>query len=196
MKWRNTFPAFAYKKYRREWKKLNVFPKYLKGDIQMEATLKMVNNVEELDVAQIMSVDAAREAADKIEAAMSADPEINAMIESTKSVEDVFAVVKKFIDITLDEFKVVFQKTVDWFTQDKAVVADEMLDSVSGGGFWGNLWDKIKKPVVAIGIIVASTAAGAGLGAAVGGFLGAPVGAVGGLVVGIIAGVRTACSMK
>ncbi len=162
----------------------------------MEATLKMVNTVEEIDVAQIMSVDTAKEAADKLEEVLTSDPEMNAMIESTKSVEDVFDVVKRFIKITLDEFKVVFQKTVDWFTKEKAEIPDEMLDSVSGGGFWSNLWDKIKKPVVAIGIIASCTAAGLGVGAAFGGFIGAPVGGVVGLVVGIIAGVRTACSMK
>lgn len=162
----------------------------------MEATLKMVNTVEEIDVAQIMAVDKAKEAAEKLEEIMAADPEISSMIDASKSVEDVFDVVKKFINITINEFKVVFQKTVDWFNKDKAVVPDEMLDSVAGGGFWGNLWDKIKKPVVAVGIIVSCTAAGIGLGAAFGGFLGAPVGGVVGLVVGIIAGVRTACDMK
>ncbi len=161
----------------------------------MEEAVKMVNSVEEIDVAKVMAVESAKEAAKKLEAAMEADPEINGLMEAAETVEDMFVVAKKFITITLEQFKVVCQKTLDFFKQDKAIVGDEMLDSVSGGG-WSEFWNKVKKPLAAIGIIVACTAVGIAAGAALGGFLGAPIGGVAGFAGGIIWGVNVACNMK
>ena len=143
----------------------------------------MEMTVENVKIADLMALEGAEEATKKIEEILAADEEVSALAGAAKSVEDAFAAVKKYIQLTLDEFKVVFQKAVDYFRDDKEVIGDEVLDCVSGGGFWSNLWDKVKKPLLAVTVFTCCVAGGALAGCAAGlpGMIaGAVMGAVGG----------------
>ncbi len=144
----------------------------------------MEMTVENVNVAEVMADEKAREAAEKLEAALEANPEDNALMEAAQSAEDMYQVAKKYISIKLEEFKVLFQKTVDYFKQDKVALQDEVLDSVAGGWSLSNFWNTYKKKIIAVAIVVGTTAAGIAIGAAVGGLGGALLGGAIGFAAG------------
>ena len=148
----------------------------------MEAVVKPV---EEVNVAELMAKDGAEEAAKKIEELLTVDPEVSALMEVAETVEGAYAAVKKYINLKLEEFKVIFQKAVDYFKEGKEVLDDEVLSAVAGGFSWGDLWNKVKKPLMAVAVFASFVAGGAIIGADVAG----PVGAVVGGVIGAVAGV-------
>lgn len=155
----------------------------------MEAAVK---SLEEIDVAKIMARDGAEEAAKKVEEIMAADPKVNALMEAAQTAEDAYQAVKTFLKVKWEDFKIVFQKTVDYFKEDKLALDDEVLNSVSGGG-WSEFWNKIKKPLTAVAVVAFMAVCGAVIGFDVAGPIGAAVGAVVGTVAGIgVAGMAIA----
>ncbi len=155
----------------------------------MEAAVK---SLEEIDVAKIMARDGAEEAAKKVEEIMAADPKVNALMEAAQTAEDAYQAVKTFLKVKWEDFKIVFQKTVDYFKEDKLALDDEVLNSVSGGG-WSEFWNKIKKPLTAVAVVAFMAVCGAVIGFDVAGPIGAAVGAVVGTVAGIgVAGIAIA----
>ncbi len=155
----------------------------------MEAAVK---SLEEIDVAKIMARDGAEEAAKKVEEIMAADPKVNALMEAAQTAEDAYQAVKTFLKVKWEDFKIVFQKTMDYFKEDKLALDDEVLNSVSGGG-WSEFWNKIKKPLTAVAVVAFMAVCGAVIGFDVAGPIGAAVGAVVGTVAGIgVAGIAIA----
>ncbi len=148
----------------------------------MEAAVK---SFEEIDVAQVMAQDGAEEAAKKVEEIMSADPKVGALMEAAKTVEDAYEAVKTFLKVKWEEFKVVFQKTVDYFKEDKMALDDEVLNSVAGGS-WGNFWEKCKKALAAVTVVACIAGGAAIIGFDVAGPIGAAIGAVVGAAVATV----------
>ncbi len=143
--------------------------------------------VENVSVAKVMANEKAQEAAEKLRAAMEANPEDNALMEAAQNAEDMYAVAKKYVKMKLEEFKVLFQKAVDYFKEDKVQLKDEMLDSVAGGWSFSSFWNDYKKQIVACVVCVGCIVAGAAIGAATFGIGGALAGAVIGFGVGGVA---------
>lgn len=152
----------------------------------------MEMTVENVSIADLMAKKGAEEATKKIEEVLTADKEVNALIEAAQTVEDAYDAVKRCLNLTLEEFKIIFQKTVDYFKEDKEVIGDEVLNSVSGGGFWGDAWNYIKKPLLAVAVFAGCMVAGVAIGAATGGVVGAGVGALAGFTVGIVSAIKIA----
>ncbi len=117
---------------------------------------------------------------------------LNALMEAAQTAEDAYQAVKTFLKVKWEDFKIVFQKTMDYFKEDKLALDDEVLNSVSGGG-WSEFWNKIKKPLTAVAVVAFMAVCGAVIGFDVAGPIGAAVGAVVGTVAGIgVAGMAIA----
>ncbi len=143
--------------------------------------------VENINVAEMYTVPGADRSVEKIKNLIDADPEASALIETAETVEDVFAIVKKFAKVTLEQLKVIFEKTVDYFKESKAVLADELLDNVVGGGLF-DWWKKNRRDIVGWACFGACVLGGIIIGACTGGIGGAVVGAIGGGLAGATVG--------
>ncbi len=150
--------------------------------------------VENVNVADILGTADAMQRVEKVKEAISADAEVSALVKAAETVEDVYEIVKRFAKVTLEEMKVLFQKTVDYFKETKAALSDEVLENISGGGIvdW---WNRHKKDIICGAIIVGCVVGGIALGACTGGLGGAVLGACAGLVVGAFAGSMVAAGM-
>ncbi len=143
--------------------------------------------VESIQVVDILKSDGAEEKVEKVKAALEADPEVSLLLKTVETAEDVFEIVKRYSKATLEQVKEIFQKTVDYYKETKAVVSDEVLDNVVGGSF-SSWWNEWKGAIVGGVVFVACVAAGIGIGAACGGYTGAVIGAIVGMATGIVAG--------
>ncbi len=144
--------------------------------------------VENVNVAEILGTADAMQRVEKVKEAITADPEVGALVKAAQSVEDVFAIVKKFAKVTLEEMKVLFQKTVDYFKETKAALSDDVLDYVSGGWSLSQWWKERKADIIGGVVFVACIVGGAVIGACTGGLGGAVLGACVGLLAGAVAG--------
>ncbi len=143
--------------------------------------------VENVDVAKMLSVEGADKSVDDMVAAMEENPAVKKLMDAAETLEDMYHVVKEYLAIKLEDFKVLFDKTVDYFKETKAALSDDVLDNVVGGGFW-NFVAKWKKQLLASTILVGAVVEGALIGAAIGGGPGAVCGAFVGLMVGVLGG--------
>lgn len=135
-----------------------------------------------------MSRPGAREEVERLTAVMEADPEASVLMNAIHSLEDAYAFVKRYAEISFESFKEVFTDAVNYFKEDKAVLQDEVLDNVVGGFSWSSLWNnKIVKYAVAVTVVAASMAAGFVVGAAAGAIVG-PTGSVVGGITGFVGG--------
>ncbi len=146
-----------------------------------------VLTVENVNVAKMLSVEGAEKSVNDMVAAMEANPVVEKMLEAAQSVEDMYHVVKEYLAMKLEDFKVLFDKTVDYFKETKAALTDDVLDNVVGGGFW-DFVSRWKKQIVASTVLIGSVVEGALIGAAIGGPAGAACGAFVGLFVGALGG--------
>ncbi len=153
-------------------------------------------DVNAVNVAEILEKEESKNQVKALQAAFEANPTALQVLEAAQSVEDAYHIAKNFVTLKLEEFKVLFDKTVEYFKSEKAVLNDEVLDTVSGGWSFSDLWNKYKKVIVAASIFVACMATGAVIGAAVGGFAGLVMGAYAGAAVGAFAGVGAAAAME
>ncbi len=143
--------------------------------------------IENINVAEILGSEKAELAMQEVEQAINADPEASALMKAAQTVEDVYEIVKRYAKATLEQVKYIFNETVDYFKEAKAVLADEVLDNVVGGGFLS--WWKENKAKVIFGVVaVACTVAGLAIGAATFGLGGAVVGLGVGAIVGLVGG--------
>lgn len=152
-------------------------------------------DVEHVNVAEILGREDAQAEEKKFEAALAENPAAMKVFEAVKSVEDAYEIAKKFVQIKLEEFKVLFEKTVNYFKDTKTALDDETLDCVSGGwgfSFLSDFWNEHKFGIVFGSILVAGVVVGAIAGAATGGVFGAVIGACAGGVVGAFIGMATA----
>lgn len=151
--------------------------------------------VENIDVAGTLAREGVKEKVAQVKEILESVPEVNAMMKAAETVEDVYEIVKNFSTATLEQVKVIFEKTVDYYRQAKAALTDEVLDNVVGGWSFSEFWSDNKGFVVGAAVFVASVAIGATAGACVAGPLGAAAGALGGIfagvMLGVIAGVAT-----
>ncbi len=143
--------------------------------------------VENINVAEVFGTEDAMERVEKVKAALTADPEVGALVKAAQTVEDVFEIVKKFAKVTLDQTKVLFKKIVDYFKENKAELSDETLENVVGGSF-SDWWNKKKADIIGGIVFAACLVGGVVIGACVGGPAGAVVGAAAGFVIGATAG--------
>lgn len=148
-----------------------------------------VLTAQNVDVAKFMHVEGMQAEVDKVQVALEENPVTQKLMEAAQTVEDVFQIVKEFAKTTLEDFKLIWDKTLDYFKNEKAELSDEVMDSVVGGWSFSSFWNKFKKPIIAAGIVVACVAGGIAAGAWAGP-VGIAAGIAGGLVVG---GIAAAC---
>ncbi len=139
---------------------------------------------ENVDIAKVMSADGAAEALAKVEELIDANPVSKKLLEAAQTMEDAYLVFKDYVEMKWKDFKIVFQKTVDYFREPKATLPDEMLDGVAGGG-WSDFWNKYKHQIIRTSIIVGCIAGGIALGALTGGAAGAVVFGLTGAMIGV-----------
>ncbi len=144
--------------------------------------------VENINVAAIMGTEGMTENMEKVKAAFEADQEVGPLMRAAQSIEDVYEIVKKFSTATLEQVKVILQKTVDYLYQDKAELSDETLDCVAGGWFLTDWWKQNKGDCIMLVSVIACVAVGTVVGACYGGVGGAIAGASTGAVVGGVIG--------
>ncbi len=152
-------------------------------------------HVEDVNVAEILEQEEAKSQVQEILAAFEANPAAMKVLEAAQSAADVFEIVKKFAKLKWEEFKVLFDKTVQYFREDKAKLDDETLEQVSGGSL-SSWWNKWKKDIICSVIFFGCLAVGAVAGACLGGFYGGLLGFAAGAVVGTIASVSVAKAME
>lgn len=141
--------------------------------------------MENVNVAEIMEQAEAKASVEKLQAAMEANPVVNQLLEAAETVEDMYQVAKEYITIKFEEFKVLIDKTVDYFKGPKVQLDDDVMDCVVGGNWFADFWNKHKKTIVTVAIVAGFVA----VGAVAGGFLGvAALGGVGGAIAGAVAG--------
>ena len=144
--------------------------------------------VENVDVAGILASDGIQEKVEQVKELMESVPEVNVLMKAAETVEDVYEIVKKFSTATFEQVKVIFEKTVTYYKETKAVLTDEVLDNVVGGWSLSKWWNDYKGFIVGASVFVASVAVGAVAGFCVAGPLGAAAGALGGICAGAILG--------
>ncbi len=137
----------------------------------------MANTItaENVDVAKVMALSEAQEAMDKVGELIDANPVSKALLAAAKSVEDAYQVFKDYVEMKFEDFRVIFEKTANYFKGTKAELPDEVMDSVVGGGWWSDLWNSHKEKIIRAAIIVGCIAGGIALGALTGGAGGAVV---------------------
>ncbi len=121
-----------------------------------------------VNVAEMMSIAENKAFVANFEAALEKDTEAVALMEKSNSVEDMFTVASKYFQIKLEDFKEAYHKAVDYLTQPKAKLDDDIMDCVAGGGI-GDWFKKHWKTVVAVAVGVVGVAVGVltcGVGAA------------------------------
>lgn len=145
-----------------------------------------VLTAQNVDVAKFMHVEGMQAEVDKVQVALEENPVTKKLIEAAKTMEDVFQIVKEYVQVKLEDFKTIWEKTLDYFKSEKAALPDEVMDSVVGGWSFSSFWERFKRPIIAVGIVVAGAAGGAVAGSWAGP-VGVAVGAAVGLVVGGVA---------
>lgn len=132
-------------------------------------------------VAEIATNEKAMEGVKQMEDFLTADPEVNALLEAAEDIKGAFNAVKKFVTVKFEVFENYCREAMDYFKEDKVALQDEMLDCVAGGFSWSAMWKKVAAVTICAVI-------GAGLGALAGAGTAGPVGAIVGAVAGAIGG--------
>ncbi len=144
--------------------------------------------VANVDVAKVMGVEGVGDAVHKIVAVLEENPAVKALMDAAETVEDMYAAAKEYVQMKLEDFKVLWDKTAAYFKESKAALPDEVMDTVVGGWSISGFFNKWKKEIVATVIAVGCTVGGA----IAGGLLAGPVGVVAGAVVGAGVGITMA----
>ena len=147
--------------------------------------MEKVLTVENVSVEKAVNYEGAKEALDKIWEMVEANPVSMKLLEAAQTVEDMYEIAKEYVAIKFSDFKVLFDKTVDYFKEPKTALSDEVMDSVVGGWSISGFFNKWKKEIIATTIAVGCTVAGIAIGAVLGGWVGAAAGAVAGAAVGL-----------
>ncbi len=147
--------------------------------------MEKVLTVENISVEKAVNYAGAKEALDKIWELIEANPVSMKLLEAAETVEDMYEIAREYVAMKLEDFKVLFDKTLDYFKEPKAALSDEVMDAVVGGG-WSEWWNKKKHAVLRTAIFVGCIVAGAAIGAATGGAAGAIVFGLVGVGVGYL----------
>ena len=115
-----------------------------------------------------------------VQSKMEENAEVNALMEKAASLEDLFEVAKKYVTMKFEAFKAICHDAFAYFgKEDKVALSDETMEAVVGGGWFGNLWNKCKKAVVAVAVGVTAAVVVGGIVAAGVVTCGAALGALG-----------------
>ncbi len=142
-------------------------------------------------MAEAMTIDEVMENAEiktgmsDLTSAMEQNPVMMKLVEAAETVEDLYQITKKFVKVAFDDFKKVFVQVANYFSSDKTVLADEMLDGVVGGWSLSGWFKKAANKIACVAGCVAGIGAfvgGIALGGAIAVF-GGPVGVVGGIAI-------------
>ena len=123
---------------------------------------------ENINVAEIMSHEDNQTAVAQLQAAIESNPAVSQMMEAAQSVEEMYQAIKDYISLKLDDFKVLFNKTVDFFKGSKVQLEDDMMECVGGGWSFSSFWNKYKKTICAVAVVAGMAIVGAAAGAVVG----------------------------
>ena len=134
--------------------------------------------VEELNVAEAMGREGMSETTGKLLSAIEENPVVSKLLNAAETIEDAYDVVKNYVVLKFEDFKVLFNKTMDYFKESKMALDDKVLDNVAGGGWFSDIWNKYKKEIVCAVIVIGCTAVGA---------LAGPYGTAAGLAIGVAA---------
>ncbi len=147
-------------------------------------------DLEKVNVAEILNQEEAKQQVEEIATALEANPAAMKALNAVETVEDAYQMIKKIVKIKLEQFKVLFNKTVDYFKESKVALEDETLEYVAGGSLYS--WFTEHKRAIVFGafVVVGALCAfsfaigtcGIGLAALAG-----CAGGIGGAVVGAIA---------
>ncbi len=149
------------------------------------------------NVALVMKDRTAAAEIRNLQAYMEADTVVNKLMEAAETVEDMYEVAKRYIQIKFEDFRQAFNEAMDYLKGSKVELDDDIMECVAGGFSWGGLWNTLKKVAVAVAVgavvvgacVVTGGVAGAVLGATVGAIAGTGVAA--GATTGIIGGMIT-----
>ena len=125
--------------------------------------------MQDVNVADVMSHAENREFIEKMEAALAQDAEAAAIMEKSNSVEDMFKVVSRYFKLKFEDFKEAYNKAVNYFTEPKTQLDDDVMDNIVGGGicdWFKKNWKTIASVAVTVAIVgvgVAMCATGVGL---------------------------------
>ncbi len=156
--------------------------------------MENVLTAQNVSVAKFMQVEGTTELIEKVDAALDSNPVTRKLMEAAQTVEDVYQIAKKYLEIKLEDFKIIFEKTVKYFKEEKTELPDEVMDTVVGGSFgdWLNKW---KRNIITAAIAVGCTVVGAVTGACLGGGPGALALGLIGFGVGVgVAGAYNICT--
>ncbi len=132
-------------------------------------------DVEKVNVAEILEREDVKAQEKELLSAFEANPEAAKVLDAVKTAEDAYELIKNALKITLKDFKVLFEKTVDYFKSDKTALDDDTLECVAGGSSW---WDKYKKVIVLGSLVATGVVLGVVVGAVTFGLGAAVVGGV------------------
>ena len=132
------------------------------------------------NVALVMKDRAAAAEIRNLQAYMEADPVVNRMMDAAETVEDMYEVAKRYIQIKFEDFRQAFNEAMDYLKGSKVELDDDVMECVAGGFSWGGLWNTLKKVAVAVAVGVAVVGACVVTGGVAGAVLGATVGAIAG----------------
>ena len=148
-----------------------------------------------LTFSDMMANETVHQKMDTLVEAMEKDPVMMKLAEAAQTVEDMYEITKSFIQVTFEDFKKVFHQVADYFSSDKAVLSDDILDDVVGGwslsSWFGSAAEKIKCVAGCVGG-AALMLAGIGLGMTLC-IIGGPVGVGAGITVaaaGLVGGAQ------
>ncbi len=125
-----------------------------------------------LDVKALLADENVKAEMAKCEAVLAADPMLDQLAEAARSIEEMYEVAKHFVVTEFKNFCQVFEDVMEFYSEPKAALADELLDNVAGGAFNWSTFGKLTL-CAAIGFLIAG-----------------PVGALAGLGIGKVAWVK------
>ncbi len=133
---------------------------------------------EAMTVNEFMENEEIKQGMDNLVAAMEKDAATMKLAEAAETVEDLYQITKRFVQMTFEDFKKVFRLVADYFTADKTEIADEILDDVVGGWSLSGWFKKNANKLACVAGCIASVGAIVG-GLALGGAMivfGGPIG--------------------
>ena len=125
-------------------------------------------DMNQVDMEKMLSTEDAKAGVAKVQEAMEANPAFNKVMEAVKTVEDMYEVAKAYVKMKYEDFKVLANKTMEYYRNSKVELKDETMDYVVGGWSFSGFWNKYKKVIIATAIVAAAAIVTGGIGAAVG----------------------------
>lgn len=120
-----------------------------------------------IDMAVMMENEEVKAKAKQIEAHMDGDSVISKMLDAAENVADMYEIAKKYLEIKMEDFEMLFNGAMDYFSEKKTKLSDETMECIVGGRKHFN-WKLLKKIAIVAAIAVGTVALCAGIGAVVG----------------------------